>query len=419
MTPLVRRLPAVLLAAAVLASAAAMAPGDAGAASAAAPAAPSGFRGDGTGLYPKADPPTTWDAEDGAHVLWEAQVGKGQSSPLALGGRVFVTAEPDLLVCVDRASGKVLWKKANPPSVPLTDAIEKRKLRTSTGCGYAAPSPVTDGERVYASYATGVVVCYDPAGNCQWLRDIDRPQVLQYGRSASPVLADGKLLVSLSGLIALDPKTGKDVWVTTEAKPAYGTPAVTRIGDVVVVITPEGDCVRARDGRILASTLGCTKYTSPLVDAGVVYFVDQPTAALRLPAQAGDAIKAEKVWENDDVEGEFFASPVCHGGLLYAASNERVLYALDAATGKIVFRKELEMASAGSDPANVYPSLTLAGRRLILATDAGTALVLEPGREFKPVATNYLDKGSGASPVPDGRLLFLRGGTRLYGIGTK
>jgi len=415
-TPLVRRLPAVLLAAAVLASAAAMAPGDAGAAGA---AAPSGFRGDGTGLYPKADPPTTWDAEDGAHVLWEAQVGKGQSSPLALGGRVFVTAEPDLLVCVDRASGKVLWKKANPPSVPLTDAIEKRKLRTSTGCGYAAPSPVTDGERVYASYATGVVVCYAPAGVCQWLRDIDRPQVLQYGRSASPVLADGKLLVSLSGLIALDPKTGKDVWVTTEAKPAYGTPAVTRIGDVVVVITPEGDCVRARDGRILASKLGCTKYTSPLVDAGVVYFVDQPTAALRLPAQAGDAIKAEKVWENDDVEGEFFASPVCHGGLLYAASNERVLYALDAATGKIVFRKELEMASAGSDPANVYPSLTLAGRRLILATDAGTALVLEPGREFKPVATNYLDKGSGASPVPDGRMLFLRGGTRLYGIGTK
>jgi hypothetical protein len=77
------------------------------------------------------------------------------------------------------------------------------------------------------------------------------------------------------------------------------------------------------------------------------------------------------------------------------------------------------MASAGSDPANVYPSLALAGRRLILATDAGTALVLEPGREFKPVATNYLDKGSGASPVPDGRLLFLRGGTRLYGIGTK
>ena len=144
--------------------------------------------------------------------------------------------------------------------------------------------------------------------------------------------------------------------------------------------------------------------------------------ALRLPDNSGETIACQRLWENDDVEGEFFASPLWHDDLVYCVSNEGTLYALEAATGKLVYQQELEIRSAsgkpGSEPANIYPSLTLVGKRILLANDAGETLVLEPGRQYRELARNYLDRGSGASPVPDGNRLFLRGGDRLYCIGT-
>jgi len=83
----------------------------------------------------------------------------------------------------------------------------------------------------------------------------------------------------------------------------------------------------------------------------------------------------------------------------------------------------LPIASTGGKPgtetANVYPSLTLAGKHLLVGNDRGEMLLLAPGRQFRQIACNYLDKGSGASPVPDGHLLLLRGGENLYGIGRK
>ena len=51
-------------------------------------------------------------------------------------------------------------------------------------------------------------------------------------------------------------------------------------------------------------------------------------------------------------------------------------------------------------PANIYPSLALAGEHLLLGNDAGDMLVLKPGREYRQVSESYLDEGSGACPVP-------------------
>jgi outer membrane protein assembly factor BamB len=129
------------------------------------------------------------------------------------------------------------------------------------------------------------------------------------------------------------------------------------------------------------------------------------------------------LWETDDLEGEFYASPVYHEGLLYCVCNEGILYALDAQSGKIVFQKELEIGSAGGmpgiQPANIYGSLTLAGKVLLLTNDIGETLVLAPERQYRERSHNYLDQGSGASPVADGKLLLLRGGGKLYGLGRR
>ena len=107
----------------------------------------------------------------------------------------------------------------------------------------------------------------------------------------------------------------------------------------------------------------------------------------------------------------------------FPKDNEGVVYALDAGSGEIVFQKELEIGSAGGMPgieyANIYGSLTLAGKVMLLTNDIGETLVLAPERRYRELSHNYLDQGSGASPVANGRLLLLRGGGRLYGLGRR
>jgi outer membrane protein assembly factor BamB len=383
-----------------------------------------GWRGDGTGRIPSADPPIEWDIDEGKNILWKVEVGPGQSSPVIVGGRAFVTAEPDLLVCVDLASGKVVWRQENgygalPPGTKRTE----KPPPTVAGCGYATPTPASDGRWVYACYGTGIVACSDLAGKRRWIRFVDLPQVTQYGRSVSPVLAGGKLLIGISGMTALDPQSGEILWHAAEAKPTYGTPVVTRIGDADVALTPGGDCVRLADGKLLARKLSSNTYTSPVVDASVVYYAGPPARAFRLREKTGETIQPQKLWENDEVEGESFASPLWHEGILYCASNAGNLYALDAASGKLLFKKALEIRSAdpkrGAEPANIYPSLTLAGKHLLVGNDVGETLVLSPGRQYKEVARNYLDKGCGASPAVGADKLLLRGGANLYCVGRR
>jgi len=387
-----------------------------------APAA--GWRGDGSGLYPQANPPTQWDSEEGKNILWKTEVGKGNSMPVVAAERIFITAEPHVLLALDLKTGKVLWQKDNGyAALPAGTKVPDKPPVAAATCGYATPTPVTDGKLVYASFGTGIVACYDLDGNRRWIRLLDLPQVSEFGRGASPVLAGGKLLVSIGGLEALDPATGDLVWQAPEAKPTFGTPAVVRIGDADVAITPGGDALRVSDGKILARKLFASTYTTPLVGAGVAYCLGPPAVAMKLPAKAADALQPEKLWEFGDLEGEFFASPVLLDGLLYAAGNDGTLHVLDAATGKLVYKKELSIRAAGGkpgmEPANIYPGLTLAGKYLLVGNDEGETLVLAPGREYKEIGRNVLDKGSGASPAPEGKVLLVRAGKRLYCIGEK
>jgi outer membrane protein assembly factor BamB len=380
-----------------------------------------GWRGDGTGQFPDAHPPEEWSTDDGTNILWQTQVGAGQSCPIVAGDKVFVTAEEDLLFCLDRRNGKVLWKKNNGyAALPPEIEAPAKKPPTAVGCGYGTASPVTDGNCVYVSYGTGVVACYGLDGTRRWVRCITLPLVNQYGRSASPVLVDGTLIVSIGGLVALEAGTGKTLWRNTQAKPAYGTPFVTRIADVPVLLTPNGDAVRVSDGHILASKLAAAVYSSPVVHQGVAYYVGPPAVAVRLPAKLDEPVRFEKLWQNDEVEGEVFASPLYDDGLLYCLGNQGVLYVLDARTGKAVVKKELDIRSAGgkpgAEPANLYASPTRVGRCIMIANDVGESLLLSPGRECKEVARNFLEKGSGASPLPDGKMLLLRGGKKVYAI---
>src|SRR5262249_40915926 len=91
-----------------------------------------GWRGDGSGRYPGATPPTKWERRKsgggyGAQgILWAAPMPNGGvSCPIIVGNRIFVTAEPADLICLDKASGQILWIRSNPAQEAL--APDQRK----------------------------------------------------------------------------------------------------------------------------------------------------------------------------------------------------------------------------------------------------------------------------------------------------
>ncbi len=372
---------------------------------------PRGFRGDGSGRYPEAKPPLEWS--ETKNVLWTTKIGPNKySSPIVVDGRIYLVAEPAQLFCVDASDGRVLWEKSNG-FADLGGDVQGRAPRADAG--NTTPTPVSDGAFVYAVFGTGIVACYDLKGERRWIRYYGPRQAPEYGRTASPVLAGGKLLVTLAHLIALDPATGNLVWSNKDVPEQYGTPVAAAVGGVDVAVMASGQVVRLADGAILASDMGGLRYASPVVQDGVVYLIQAGSTAQRLHASSADQWDAKQLWEQE-LEGTFYASVVCDRGLIYAASNEGDFFILDSKDGKILARRELHLSPEGG---NQYPSLALAGDVLLVLNDRGDALVLKPGREYQELRRNRLPKGHGGAPAFDGHRLYLRAGDSLYCIGER
>jgi outer membrane protein assembly factor BamB len=435
-----------------------------------------GWRTDGSGSYPDAQPPLEWSPTK--NVVWCASMpGYGVSHPVILGQRLFICSEPATLLCLDKGSGKVLWektcrysevevpqdlrsqlaeelakvaelerkqaaiqkeldaqfralqkdnvpreeidKKVKPLRVQIEDLKkEKHKLtvaerytvpRQHGTAGYSAPTPVTDGKEVFVAYGNGLVACYDLDGNRKWLKLIEH-STLTFAHSASPILAGGRLLVHFTDLVALDPKTGDEVWRLPHP-PSYGTPLAARIGDVDVVFTPKGALVRAHDGKVLADKLGSCGANSPTVHDGVVYYAHGDAKAYRLKDLSAEPAKPPVMWKGKVKPGGYgFCSPVVHEGLLYASNDQGILSVVDAATGESVYVERLDLGGS------IYPSISAAGKYLYVSSDNGTTAVLQPGRELKVLARNKLEPFR-SSLVFEGTRAYVRTEKHLYCIG--
>ncbi len=378
-----------------------------------------GWRNDGSGHYPLATPPLEWSATK--NILWKTRIGPNKySSPIVVGRRIFLVADPAQLLCVNADDGKLLWQKSND----YADLPEKYELRHSLGdAGNTTPTPVSDGQFVYVVFGTGIVACYDLNGARQWIQHFDLKIATEYGRAASPVLAGGRLMVTLSYLMALDTRTGRVAWKNAAVPESYGTPVVARVAGVEVLVMPSGQIVRAADGTLLASDLGGLKFASPIIRDNTVYLIQTGSSAKQLSGGAGDKWAVKQLWDQE-LEGTFYASAIWHRGLIYGIANEYMFSILDTETGKLLVTRDLVFPEANARPAsapipNMYASLVIAGKHLFMSNDQGDTLVLEPGREFKEVRRNHLGEGHGGAPAFDDRHIYLRSGLDLYCIGEK
>ncbi|HZN33412.1 MAG TPA: PQQ-binding-like beta-propeller repeat protein [Pirellulaceae bacterium] len=163
-------------------------------------------------------------------VVWKTELPPGHSSPAIVGGRIFLTAvrEKEHLetLCLDRASGKILWRVESP----------HKTLEQIHGIGsYAQPSPAADAERVVVLFGSSGLYCYDHSGKELWKQPMG-PFNDEFGAAASPIL-DGERVIlcqdhdSGSFLAAYDKRTGQELWRTdrSEFSRGYSTPVVWQV----------------------------------------------------------------------------------------------------------------------------------------------------------------------------------------------
>ncbi len=439
-----------------------------GVASAALAGSTVGWRVDGTGDFPAASPPIEWSPSE--NVVWATEMpGPSNASPILVAGKLFVTAERDTLLAVDAADGRILWRHANrvedavpaassAPSIvevviertrvqaalrdveyELTQA--RRALRGTSGdatlveqerslvqraasererlaslvlakpadvteaTGFSTPTPTSDGIAVFVAFGTGVVASYDLDGTRRWIRFVDHVLAAD-GAASSPVLVGDTLLVLLNDLIALDARSGDVVWrANVPARP--GTPVAFAIDGEPMVVTPSGHCLRVADGAVLVSGLGDLAFASPVVRDGVLYMIQEPARAFRIPDHVAEPLAFQPLWTTRMKGERYYSSPLVAEGLIYAITRSQILSVMDASTGEVTSVMRLRLGWKGATD-SVFSSPVRAGRFVMVSGFSGTTAVLEPGRSPRIVASNSLERLR-SSPIFVGDAMYVRG----------
>jgi outer membrane protein assembly factor BamB len=253
------------------------------------------------------------------------------------------------------------------------------------------------------------MTCYDLEGNRKWLKLVEHSNAA-FAHSGSPILVGDKVIIHYTDLVTLNIKDGSEVW-RLKLSTKHGTPLVTKIGDVDVILTPNGAMVRAEDGKLLTNRLGHCGANSPILHNGVVYYAPGQAMAFRLPASIDAVAKLQPIWKKNIKGGGYlFCSPVIHDGLLYVANDQGIFSVVDAATGELVYDERLNLGGT------VYPSISQAGNRIYVSDDKGTTAVIQPGREYKELARNKLETFR-SSIVFEGKRAYIRTAKHLYCIG--
>jgi len=164
------------------------------------------------------------------NVVWKTELPPGHSSPIVAGSRIFVTAyegERLLTIGLDRATGKILWKREAPRP--------RREYMQDTNSP-ASGSPVSDGRNVYVFFGDFGILCYGVDGEDRWRVPLG-PFNNANGHGASPVLIDDMLILICdqdtdSYVLALDKATG-------QLRYRIERPEVTRSYSIPTVYRPK------------------------------------------------------------------------------------------------------------------------------------------------------------------------------------
>ncbi len=370
------------------------------------------WRGDGSGVVRGVHPPLSWSAT--VNVAWRAPLpGDGNSSPVVWGDKIFLTASADagktrLVLCYSAKDGHELWRQAYPVEHPG---------QTYVKTGYAAPTPVTDGTRVYAFFDDPGLVAVTLDGKPCWTCPLGTFKA-GYGMSNSPVLA-GEMVVqvcdpdTLGFIVGVDRTTGAVKWKTPRNQTAqYATPLpMTVAGKTQVVVS--GAAIVGYDPLTGAEIWRCrglmpTVSPSPVAADGYVFASsgrNGPSLVVD-PGGQGD-VTERRVKMHVATGGPYVISPLASPGLLLPA-DDGVLRLVNPA-GQVI---------AQTAPLGHFTASPIAcGPDIYWSDEAGNTFVIRLAKgKLTVTGVNRLGEKIYASPAcVDGRL-YLRTDKALYCI---
>jgi outer membrane protein assembly factor BamB len=374
------------------------------------------FRGPtGQGFSDEQGLPLTWS--EAKNVRWKVAIpGKGWSSPVIQGERIWLTTATDegkslRAISVDRNTGAILLN------------VEVFRLKSlgqiNSKNGYASPTPVLDGERIYVHFGAHGTACLTQSGEIVWKTRLEYDNG-QHGAGGSPVLYENLLIVSCDGqdvqfVVALDKLTGKVRWKKTrEGYQAYTTPLIVPLAAGDQLISPGAFRAIAYDPRT-GKELWQVKYGEgfsnvprPVYGDGLVFICtgfQQPSLiAVRLDGR-GDVTKSHINWTLKR-GAPLTPSPLLVGAELYLISDNGIASCVDAKTGTPHWQVRLG--------GNHSASPIYADGRIYFLSEEGESVVIAPGKQFKALAQNQLDGATLASMAVSGGSIFVRSLTHLY-----
>lgn len=385
------------------------------------------------GISHETDVPIQWSQTE--NIKWRLPLpGEAASTPVVWEDKIFLTsAEGNALVlmCIS-TEGEELWKQ--------TVGHGNRSVRGGEG-NSAAPSPVTDGEHVWAFLGTGDLVCYDFAGNRVWHTNLAERYGsfnLYFVMSTTPLVDNDRLYIHLIHsnawlVLALDKMTGKEIWkhkresdATDECEHAYTSPILYRDAEREYLVVHGADYVTAHSLEDGSEIWRCGGLNPVMGYNPSLRFVASPVATEGLivvpsakngpvlgidPAAKGDITDSKwQLWKlrqgTPDVP-----SPLIHEGLIYLCGERGNLTCLDAATGEQLYRERTHRHRHRASP--VY-----ADGHIYLTSRDGIVNVVKAGRKFEIVARNSIEEAVAASPAVSNGTLYLRSYQALYAIGS-
>ena len=356
-----------------------------------------------------------WSGTEG--VKWKVAVpGRGHSSPITWGDRIFLTTAYDdgarlSVIAFRKSDGKQLWETFVPTKQGAEHVYPKNSRASATA--------ITDGTLVYASFGTHGLMAVDFNGKIAWHNPVGR-LANPHGSAGSPILYKDRLFIyqdhrgtedTGSYVGAFDKKTGKQLWKTDRQESVgWGTPIVIRAGDRDELIVSSQRRVYGYDpqnGKELwrVSGLGFEVIPTPVVAEGLILCSSGrqgPTIAIR-PGGSGDVTTTHVAWMSPK-GSPFIPSGVAGDGVLYLVNDiQSILTAHDIKTGQVLYQGRLGEARREGFSA----SPVAVNGKVFFTNDDGETFVIKAGREFNLLHTNSLGEQTLASPaLVDGRWYF-------------
>lgn len=397
-----------------------------------------------TGYSPDADPPVEWSEDQ--NVAWKTALpGKGHSSPVVRGDRIFLTTAvaygPQLepvpvtapgahdnvdvtqrhrfvVLCVNRNSGKIDWEKVVADELPHEGGHDTGSL--------ASASPLTDGRQLYVYFGSYGLYALTFDGRLLWKHKVPQLQTKHaHGEGSSPALHDGVLIINCdhegqSFVRAIDCSTGETLWQQHRAEvTSWASPVITERPDGAQVIVAGTDRIRAYDlqtGKIVwqCGGLSANVVATPVVAGDVLIAASsyeiRAMLAIDLSRARGEITGTDAVlWQTSQRTPYVPSMLVVEDSVYFLRHYQNILSRRIVATGE-------EPSGPFRLPGirNVYASPVAAAGRIYITDLDGHTIVMTAAEQPKLLALNRLDDRFAATPALVQNQIVLRGHQFLY-----